>query len=307
MPRFRSDDGFVQTRALSGGRRNLSRLSWHAGHAGKTELGDFVVTDPNIVRRIMIGGVAVATGARIIGAARSQTAQKTFVLIHGAWVGGRYWRRVSDLLEAKGHKVFSPTLTGLGERSHLLSKDINLDTHVTDIVNVVKWESLKDICFVVHSYGGIPGSGAVEQISERISSIVWVDAFKPDNGQSVDLVPDTRRKSILSAFEKGELGLQAPKAEVFLVNENDRALVDLKATPQPTSTFVQPIKLSDARDKVAKKTYIRATRFLNPSFDKALADCKADRSWRVVETNIPGHIIMLDAPEWLADQLLQAA
>ena len=226
MPRFRSDDGFVQTRALSGGRRNLSRLSWHAGHAGKTELGDFVVTDPNIVRRIMIGGVAVATGARIIGAARSQTAQKTFVLIHGAWVGGWYWRRVSDLLEAKGHKVFSPTLTGLGERSHLLSKDINLDTHVTDIVNVVKWESLKDICFVVHSYGGIPGSGAVEQISERISSIVWVDAFKPDNGQSVDLVPDTRRKSILSAFEKGELGLQAPKAEVFLVNENDRALVD---------------------------------------------------------------------------------
>ena len=265
------------------------------------------MTDPNIVRRIMIGGVAVATGARIIGAARSQTAQKTFVLIHGAWVGGWYWRRVSDLLEAKGHKVFSPTLTGLGERSHLLSKDINLDTHVTDIVNVVKWESLKDICFVVHSYGGIPGSGAVEQISERISSIVWVDAFKPDNGQSVDLVPDTRRKSILSAFEKGELGLQAPKAEVFLVNENDRALVDSKATPQPTSTFVQPIKLSDARDKVAKKTYIRATRFLNPSFDKALADCKADRSWRVVETNIPGHIIMLDAPEWLADQLLQAA
>ena len=232
MPRFRSDDGFVQTRALSGGRRNLSRLSWHAGHAGKTELGDFVVTDPNIVRRIMIGGVAVATGAKIIGAARSQTAQKTFVLIHGAWVGGWYWRRVSDLLEAKGHKVFSPTLTGLGERSHLLSKDINLDTHVTDIVNVVKWESLKDICFVVHSYGGIPGSGAVEQISERISSIVWVDAFKPDNGQSVDLVPDTRRKSILSAFEKGELGLQAPKAEVFLVNENDRALVDSR---QPRS------------------------------------------------------------------------
>ena len=231
MPRFRSDDGFVQTRALSGGRRNLSRLSWHAGHAGKTELGDFVVTDPNIVRRIMIGGVAVATGARIIGAARSQTAQKTFVLIHGAWVGGWYWRRVSDLLEAKGHKVFSPTLTGLGERSHLLSKDINLDTHVTDIVNVVKWESLKDICFVVHSYGGIPGSGAVEQISERISSIVWVDAFKPDNGQSVDLVPDTRRKSILSAFEKGELGLQAPKAEVFLVNENDRALVELEGNP----------------------------------------------------------------------------
>jgi hypothetical protein len=274
------------------------------------------MTDRNISRRIMIGGVAAgaglaataATGDRIVGAASAQTTPKTFVLIHGAWVGGWYWRRVSDILEAKGNKVFSPTLTGLGERSHLLSKDINLNTHVTDIVNVVKWESLQDICFVVHSYAGIPGSGAVEQISERISSIVWVDAFKPDNGQGcVDLVPDARRKSILSAFEKGELGLEAPKAEVFLVNENDRTLVDSKATPQPTSTFMQPIRLSGARDNVAKKTYIRATRFSNPGFDKALADCKADKSWRVVETNIPGHVIMLDAPEWLANQLLQAA
>jgi hypothetical protein len=274
------------------------------------------MTDRNISRRIMIGGVAAgaglaataATGDRIVGAASAQTTPKTFVLIHGAWVGGWYWRRVSDILEAKGNKVFSPTLTGLGERSHLLSKDINLNTHVTDIVNVVKWESLQDICFVVHSYAGIPGSGAVEQISERISSIVWVDAFKPDNGQGcVDLVPDARRKSILSAFEKGELGLEAPKAEVFLVNENDRTLVDSKATSQPTSTFMQPIRLSGARDNVAKKTYIRATRFSNPGFDKALADCKADKSWRVVETNIPGHVIMLDAPEWLANQLLQAA
>lgn len=274
------------------------------------------MTNRTIDRRFIIGGVAagaglataVATGNGIVGAARAQTASKTFVLIHGAWVGGWYWRRVSDLLEARGNKVFSPTLTGLGERSHLLSKDITLDTHVTDIVNVVKWESLNDICFVVHSYGGIPGSGAVEQISERISSIVWVDAFKPDNGQSfVDLVPEARRKSVLGVFEKGEVGLQAPKAEVFLLNESDRALVDSKATPHPTSTLVQPVRLSGVRDRVTKKTYIRATRYSNPGFDKALADCKSDKSWRVVETNTPGHIIMLDAPEWLTDQLLQAA
>jgi len=189
-----------------------------------------------------------------------------------------------------------------------LSKDINLDTHVTDIVNVVKWESLQDICFVVHSYAGIPGSGAVEQISERISSIVWVDAYKPDNGQRlIELVPEARRGPILSAFDNGELALKAPKAELFLVNENDRALVDAKATPQPIKTYIDPIKLSGARERVAKKTYIRATRFSYPGFDKALADCNADKSWRVVETNIPGHVIMLDAPEWLANQLLQAA
>jgi pimeloyl-ACP methyl ester carboxylesterase len=274
------------------------------------------MADLPIARRIIMGGIAAgaglaavaATGERVVGAARAQSGPKTFVLVHGAWVGGWYWRRVSDLLVAKGHRVFSPTLTGLGERSHLLSKDITIDTHVTDIVNVAQWESLNNICLVAHSYGGIPGSGAVEQISERVSSIVWVDALKPENGHSfVDFLPEARRKPMQSAFEKGELGLQGPKAEAFLLNENDRAVFDAKVTPHPTGTFVQPVKLSGARDKVAKKTFIRATRFMNPGIDKALADCKADQSWKIVETSTAGHIIMLDTPEWLAEQLVQAA
>ena len=103
-------------------------------------------------------------------------ARKTFVLIHGAWHGGWCWRRVADILEQQGHKVFTPTLTGLGERSHLMSKDINLDTHIADIVNAVEWEDLKDICLVAHSYAGYPASGALERIGDRVSSIVWVDA-----------------------------------------------------------------------------------------------------------------------------------
>src|SRR3954468_7704430 len=110
-------------------------------------------------------------------------AGKTFLLVHGAWHGGWCWRRVADLLEKKGHKVYTPTLTGVGERSHLMSKDINLDTHIADIVNLIKWEDLHDICLAVHSYGGWPGSGAIEQTLDRIASIVWVDAFKPEDGE----------------------------------------------------------------------------------------------------------------------------
>ena len=114
----------------------------------------------------------------------------TFLLVHGAWHGGWCWRRVSDLLEQQGHKVFTPTMTGLGERAHLLDGKINLSTHITDIVNVIKWEDLKDICLVVHSYGGFPGSAAIEQIGDRVSSIVWLDAFKPENGQRlIDTIP----------------------------------------------------------------------------------------------------------------------
>ena len=154
-----------------------------------------------------------------------------------------------------------------------MSKDINLVTHITDIVNLIKWEGLNNnICLVAHSYAGWPGSGALEQIGDRVSSIVWVDAFKPDDGQrAIDVVNETIRKAALNAADKGEPGLPPAPAALFLVNEKDRAYVDSKLTPQPVGTYLQPIKLSGARDKVAKKTYIRATRFQAPAFNKALA------------------------------------
>src|SRR5688572_4096399 len=107
-------------------------------------------------RRTVLGGLVA--GAGVIGMADAANAQaqasaKTFVLVHGAWHGGWCWRRVSDLLEKRGHKVFTPTMTGLGERSHLLDAKVNLATHITDIVNVIKWERLEDIVLVGHSYG----------------------------------------------------------------------------------------------------------------------------------------------------------
>jgi hypothetical protein len=161
---------------------------------------------------------------------------------------------VSDLLESKGHKVFSPTLTGLGERSHLLNKDINLDTHVTDIVNVIKWENLDNVCLVAWSYGGVPGSGALEQIGGNVSSIVWLDAFKPIDGQKVsDLTSEAFRKTLAASFEKGEAGFGPPKLGPVFVNEKDSAWANSKVTAQPIGTYLQPIKLSGALEKASKK------------------------------------------------------
>jgi Alpha/beta hydrolase family len=210
------------------------------------------------------------------------------------FAGGWYWRRVSDLLEKKRHKVFSPTLPRLGEHSHLLNKDINLDSHITDIVNLIKWEDLNGICLVAHSFAGWSGSDALEQIGDRVSSIVWVDAFTPADGEkAIDVVNEVVRKTALSAADKGEPGLPAAPAALFLVKEKDRAYVDSKLTPQPVGTYLQPIKLSGARDRVAKKTYIRAPRYRMPPFDKALAECKADTLWSTVENTSSGHFIML--------------
>ena len=267
--------------------------------------------DPSFTRRTVLASAGAGAGAAALGGtpALAQTGQpKTFVLVHGAWHGGWCWRRVADLLEKQGHKVFTPTLTGVGERSHLLSKDVVLDTHITDIVNVLKWEDLKDVCLVVHSYGGWPGSGALEQIGDRVSSIVWLDAFKPENGQrGIDFASEFSRKALQEAVEKGEPGRRGPKAEAFFVNEKDRAWVDSKLTPQPNGVALQPIKLTGAREKVAKKTYIRAVKYPQPAFDKAYADCKADKTWKTFETTAAGHDVMVDAPEWLVEILLQVS
>jgi pimeloyl-ACP methyl ester carboxylesterase len=274
------------------------------------------MTESNIARRDIADEVAAATGVApaaacgdIVGTARSKSTARTFVLVHGSWHGGWCWRRVSDLLEQKGHKVFSPTLTGLGERSHLLSKDINLDTHITDIVNVIKWEDLKDVCLVAHSYGGVPASGAIEQIGDRVSSIVWLDAFKPEDGQRlIDVITSPAlRNTLLAVVEKGEAGRPAPNAEFLHVNEKDRAWVESKLTREPNGTALQPITLTGAREKVSRKTYIRASNQPNPAFDEALTECKADKSWRTFETTASGHDVMIDAPEWLVDILLQVS
>ncbi len=106
----------------------------------------------------------------------------TYVLVHGAWHGGWCWRRVADRLIQRGHTVFTPTLTGVGERSHLRTRDVDLTTQITDIVNVMKWEGLKDIVLCGHSYGGFVVTGVAERMESSISSIVYLDAFLPEDG-----------------------------------------------------------------------------------------------------------------------------
>ena len=131
-----------------------------------TSTNDGAMTRRGVLANAGAGASVAALGS---ASASAQTgAPKTFILVHGAWHGGWCWRRVADLLQKRGHKVFTPTLTGVGERSHLMSKDIVLDTHITDIVNVIKWEDLNNICLVVHSYGGWPGSPFSTAVSRAL-------------------------------------------------------------------------------------------------------------------------------------------
>ena len=253
---------------------------------------------------------ALATAPLAAGAAKAAAAQaqrKTFVLVHGASAGGWCWRRVADRLEARGHKVYTPTLTGLGERSHLMSGMITLETHITDIVNVFRWEDLADVVLVGHSYGGWIVSGAAEQMEGRISSIVFLDAFMPENGQRVlDTNSERSKAEVAAAVAKGEVSRPAPDAGVWKVNERDRAWFNAKATAQPVGVAFTPIRLTGARDRIARKTYVRALGYDMALFDRFYARCKADPSWRTFEVDC-GHEVMIDLPDRCTEILLEVA
>jgi pimeloyl-ACP methyl ester carboxylesterase len=231
----------------------------------------------------------------------------TFVLVHGAWHGGWCWRRVSDLLEKQGHKVFTPTLTGLGERSHLLRAGIDVGTHVADVVNLMKWERLSDVVLCGHSYGGMVISGVAEKAASAIRSIVFLDAFVPQNGDAVaKLTGPAVQEALRVGQQKGEIGIAPRPAEAFGVNEKDRAWVDAMCVPQPIETFTEAMTITGARETIARKTYVRAGSYANPGFDAALARIKTDASWRTY--SVPcGHDVMVDMPERLAEILVEVA
>jgi pimeloyl-ACP methyl ester carboxylesterase len=233
--------------------------------------------------------------------------QKTFVLVHGAWHGGWCWARVAKLLRAQGHIVFTPTLTGLGERAHLLKAGIDLSTHVTDVVNAMKWEALSDVVLCGHSYGGMVISGVAEQMPDAISSIVFLDAFVPRDGEAVtDLTGPAVLEAIEAARARGDIAVPARAASAFNVNEKDCAGVDGLCGPHPIATYFEKMKLTGAVERIARKAYVRAASYANPGFDKALARAKADPTWQTYAVPC-GHDVMVDMPERLAEILLEVA
>jgi pimeloyl-ACP methyl ester carboxylesterase len=210
------------------------------------------------------------------------------------------------MLRRSGHDVFAPTLSGLCERSHLLTPETDVDTHILDVVNEIKWKGLKGVVLVGHSYGGMVVSGAAEKIEKDIASFVMLDAFMPENGQSViDIWPAPMREGLLAEERRGATTVPARAAALFNLNEKDRAWVDAQCTPQPIKTFLQKLTLNGARDRVAKKTYIRAAAYANPYFDAGLVSARA-KHWQTHEVPC-GHDVMLDMPDRLTELLLQAA
>jgi pimeloyl-ACP methyl ester carboxylesterase len=231
----------------------------------------------------------------------------TFVLVHGAWHGSWCWKRVRKALQAQGHDVFTPTLTGVAERSHLLSPQVSLDTHIADVVNLIRWEELSDVVLCGHSYGGCVITGVADQVPDRLRSLVYLDAFILENGQGLHdvLPPEVAGLQVEGSAAAGD-GWRVPpiSAEFFRVNPEDRAWVDRQCTPQSLATFRQRLRV-DNTFPAGKCTHILATGYENSPFPPFHEIAKR-KGWKTLTIDC-GHDVMLDKPDELVAMLRDAA
>ncbi len=235
----------------------------------------------------------------------------TYVLVHGGGHGGWCYRRVAGMLRAAGHEVYTPTMTGLGERAHLMSDEVDLDLHIRDIVAVLDFEDLHDVVLVGHSYGGMVITGVADRAAGRVGRIVYLDAANPVNGQSlVDVagpVIEAARPSgkVIDGIEL--VLLPAPGAAAFygVTDEEDMAWMDERLTGHPWKCFEQPLVLSDEqRLRAIPQFHIVCTSTLATRDPELMDQARAaGRLWDI-DT---GHDLMITEPRKVADALLEVA
>jgi pimeloyl-ACP methyl ester carboxylesterase len=230
----------------------------------------------------------------------------TYVLVHGAWHGGWCWKRITPLLRAAGHEVYTPTLTGLGERSHLVNVDIDLNTHVQDVVNVLEFEELREVILVGHSYGGMVITGVSERTTERLKHIVYLDAFIPQDGQALAdlLAPQFRNDLLQQAQASGGRLPPFPIEQYGVFTEADVRWVKPKLVYHPFKTVTTPVSLTSPRALALPKTYVYCNNPAMGPFDQFVERVRKERGWRYREL-ATGHDAMVTMPRELADLLLE--
>ena len=220
-----------------------------------------------------------------------------FVLVHGAWSGGYTWQGIARMLRRAGHDVFTPTLTGLGERSHLLSDKIDLDTHIDDVRNLIRYEELSDIVLVGHSYAGMVVTGVADAMPDKLAKLVYLDAFVPQDGQSLaDLQPPGRARPAEG------IAIPPLPLSAFGVAPEKGAAYEARRMPHPVACFTQKIRLTGAVDRVAERIYIYLNEPQPTSFTQFYERYRDAPGWRSF-TMPCTHLVQLDMPEELAKLL----
>jgi pimeloyl-ACP methyl ester carboxylesterase len=282
-----------------------------------------LTTPPNSRRDILRAGAAGTAFAAAImssaSAARAQAGTKaTFVLVHPAWFGGWCWKKVTPLLRVRGHDVFTPTLTGLGERAHLARPEIGLETHVEDVVNLLKVEDLGGVILVGNSSGGAVITGVADRVPSQVAHIVYLDAFVPLDGQSLlDIIPPDRRAPMEALVQAEGMGWLLPRFsaapwEKFvpeawrITDEADLRWLLPRLRPTPFGHFTQPLRRKNPAAEPLPRTYIRCRHFPHPGFDRYAEAARKTAGWRYREL-ATSHIPYVTNPNELAEALLEIA
>ena len=216
----------------------------------------------------------------------------TFVLVPGGWHGGWYFQPLAEALQAHSHRAYSVTLTGLGERRHLLRADINLDTHIDDVVQLLQMESLSDVILLGHSYAGMVISGVIDRAPDRIATAIYCDAYVPSDGQSCfDLANEVFRDLFINgASEDGFSVVPRPG-------------LDPRTTPHPLATFLQRLRLKGSSPQI-RRAYIYLSGWPETPFAQVYERLKASPEWRTFDLPVR-HNVMVAAFDELLEILLQ--
>ena len=234
----------------------------------------------------------------------------TFVLVHGSYCGGWSWKKVAPLLRAAGHDVYTPTLTGLGERAHLLTPEVNQSTHIQDITNVLFYEDLHDVILLGWSIAGMVITGVAGQMPERLRHLIYLEAAVPADGEmAFDMIPGMRESWLANSFEVNGARVNARVARQDIIdhwhitNPDDVDWVDARLTPMPLATSEEPIRLPEYHVRQLPCTYIACT---GSDWAEAMAQRARDRGWDYYE--LPrGHFELIAAPDELVALLLNIA
>jgi pimeloyl-ACP methyl ester carboxylesterase len=281
-------------------------------------------------RRTVLGGAAgaVASGlaTRLIApaAVEAQAAKATFVLVPGQWTGAFVWHTVTPLLRQAGHDVYPVTCSGLGDRVHRASPDIDLDTHITDVVNTIEYEDLHDVVLVGHSYAGMIITGVAEQIPERLAHVVYLDASVPADGQNfyeADFIAEDVRKAEIAAdiaggMEDGMPGFRALVPGVVewlqgaITDPSEAEWFISRLVPHPILSNLQPVRLGNPAAAALPRAFILCTADkdldADPQTDSYLLTVervRSDPNWTIIEMD-DNHMVNLNDPQGTVEALL---
>jgi pimeloyl-ACP methyl ester carboxylesterase len=242
----------------------------------------------------------------------------TFVLVHPAWFGGWCWKKVESRLRAGGHAVYSPTLTGLGERAHLAAPFVGLSVHIRDVAEMLSFEDLDGVILVGNSSGGSVITGVADRIPERIAKVVYLDAFVPANGQATrDLIAPERREVMEALVEEEGFGWLLPRfaqaaweqfvPEAWKVTDDEdlRWVLD-RLRPTPFRHFTEPIQLACPDTELPPRVYIRCTENHHPGFDRCAEAAQSSPGWTACEI-ASAHLPYITDPDELTAQLVDIA